>query len=139
MGVYIKLGTNHPVAYCTYHKATLSKKQMNIKECLEKHCRYCQLTAKSKKSENKRKIAKENRRKKKIRKQQYFRMIDTRKLMRRIEYCNNCPTSKEEQVEYCALCPYVNTCLSGMIQDFYEYLQMYERGNRKKLERVFIK
>lgn len=43
VGVYVPLGgSKNPIAYCNYHKATLSKAQMDAKECLNRKCYHLQ-------------------------------------------------------------------------------------------------
>lgn len=41
--MYVPLGgSKNPIAYCNYHKATLSKAQMDAKECLNRKCYHLQ-------------------------------------------------------------------------------------------------
>ena len=127
---FIKLGgSQSPIAYCHYHKMTLSKTQMDSKGCLEKGClrleKYnCEFWDKY----NKRKAkSKELRELRKAKLKEENKQFDKNRLIKAIKYCKQCPLCKQDALEYCSQCPYSTTCMAGIIDDIYDYFVKYER------------
>lgn len=127
----ITLGhTDNPVGYCVYHKSTMSKTQMDSKQCLEKECGYFKKNTKHAywtQLDKKKAEAKIKRAERKIREREYYMNLDKQGLIRAIKYCKECPPDKKGALEYCSQCPYGTKCMAGIMDDVYEYFTKYEK------------
>lgn len=125
---YIRLGgSQDPVAYCAYHKSTLSKNQMKAKECLSKNCnrlirkehdfwiQYDKAISKKEKLKEQKKMNEKHAKEKELRND----------IMKRVTYCHNAPDKYSTQLEYCSDCPYGDKCMAGIVEMVYDYFNRF--------------
>ena len=125
---FIKLGgSQNPVAYCAYHKMTLSVNQMKAKECLSKNCN--RLVRKEhdywiqydKQIEKKKQIKELKKMKEKKEKEKELR----NDIMKRVKYCHEAPIKYKEQLDYCSQCPYGEGCMTEIIEMVHDYFNRF--------------
>lgn len=125
---YIRLGgSQNPVGYCAYHKATLSVNQLKGKECLQKNCdRLIKYDHDYWKQIEK---AAQLKKQRKDQRKQQIKMDNERELrneiMRRVRYCYNAPKKYKAQLDYCSQCKYGTECMSKIVDLIYEYFERF--------------
>lgn len=127
---FIQLGgSKSPIAYCHYHKMTLSKTQMESKGCLEKQCNRLQKYDCEywRQYIKKKEQSKQRREEKKKKQKEEDRQFDKRRLMQAIKYCRQCPLCKKDALDYCSECPYGTKCMAGIMDEVYEYFLKYDK------------
>lgn len=121
-------GSSDPVAFCGYHKMTLSKQQMKSKECLKKECNrlikysnHPYWITKEQQKLKKQQIKEEKKMREREEKEQELR----NEIMRRVTYCHNAPDKYTKQLVYCSDCKYSDSCMNEIIELVYDYFTRF--------------
>lgn len=120
-------GSSDPVAFCAYHKMTLSKQQMKSKECLQKECpRLIKYDHPYWVQREQEKVKKQQRKEeKKMRERQEKEQELRNEIMHRVTYCHNAPDKYTKQLAYCSDCKYSEGCMSEIIELVYDYFTRF--------------